>query len=229
MILEQSVKSAAANIEASGTGIPLLPKVNQRDTVIPKETKFAQERLFDTSGPAQQAPQAAALAATASAIKSLNLPANTAVQEAFSIVQEAALKPTDLAGSIRDSPGSFGAKTKPAAVTTPKPELKDGPKYLLHILLKPIKAPNATSSIALVGNIPELGAWDASDAVVLAKRGEDTWEAVVELDSPSGSADYKYAIVDEKDGQVQWENGDNRKLTWWVSLVKLRGWYRHIS
>lgn len=202
-----------AALEAAGTGKPLLPKVNEKTTVVPKETKFAQERLFDTSGPAPQTPNVVAAAATAAAFKALNLPENTAVPEAFSIINEASLKPTDLAGSIRDGAVPFGAKVKPSSSTTPKPEVKAGPKYLLHILLKPVTAGDG-KSVVLVGNLPEFGGWDVADGVDLAKRANDTWEAVVEVDATSGSAEYKYAIVDEKDGMVQWEEGDNRKITW---------------
>lgn len=208
--LHASVKATAAQIDAAGTGKPLMPKVEQRAAIVPRETKFAQERIFDTAGPAPLPP---AVVQT-TLIKSLNIPSSVGIPEAFHIIEAAGtLQVTDLAASVRDSPLPFGEEVKVLPVVD-KPEIKDGKKYLFHVIIKPISLPSETSSLMLVGSIPEFGAWDPTDGVELAKRGEETWEAIVEVDSDVGFAEYKYAIVDDVDGLVRWEQGENRTVNW---------------
>jgi 4-alpha-glucanotransferase len=63
------------------------------------------------------------------------------------------------------------------------------------------------------GSIPELGEWDTSRALEMSFANAEDWHAVLELaKSRHKGFDYKYFTLDERNGAVVWEWGDNRHL-----------------
>lgn len=66
-------------------------------------------------------------------------------------------------------------------------------------------------TVRLVGDLPELGAWDPHAGVPLSGDAWPNWAA--ELDLPIGVGfEYKLVLV-RGDGSVEWERGDNRVAT----------------
>lgn len=65
-------------------------------------------------------------------------------------------------------------------------------------------------SVVLVGDLPELGAWDPARGVVLDAGGWPRWRGQVQLPLGTRFA-YKLAVVDERGG-VSWEWGDDRRF-----------------
>lgn len=77
-----------------------------------------------------------------------------------------------------------------------------------------IRAPRVQPGyrIGVVGNIEELGNWDAGKALMLGNEEHPLWTGEVALNSGL-SIEYKYAIFDpENDKIVHLESGDNRRL-----------------
>ncbi|MFF5263854.1 carbohydrate-binding module family 20 domain-containing protein [Actinomadura viridis] len=71
---------------------------------------------------------------------------------------------------------------------------------------------NVTGSqgVYVVGDVPELGGWDPAKAVRLNGGTGAQWSGAIAL-PPSKTINYKY--IKKADGQVVWEEGDNRSLT----------------
>lgn len=66
-------------------------------------------------------------------------------------------------------------------------------------------------NIYLIGNIPELGSWDAARAVQMSATGYPVWDVSLPLSVPS-TFEYKY-IRKNSTGAVTWEGGYNRSLS----------------
>ncbi|GAB3669283.1 hypothetical protein GCM10027591_16180 [Zhihengliuella somnathii] len=62
----------------------------------------------------------------------------------------------------------------------------------------------------LVGDLPELGAWDPVAAVVISCVPIPEWTAAVDL--PAGVT-FAYKYVKYDDGTVVWESGEDRVAT----------------
>ena len=61
------------------------------------------------------------------------------------------------------------------------------------------------------GSLPELGSWDESKAEPLIPTSGERWSFEVEVsDKKAASFEYKYFILDERYGSVEWEFGGNR-------------------
>lgn len=74
---------------------------------------------------------------------------------------------------------------------------------------------NATTSwgqnVFVVGNIPQLGAWNVANAIPLSSAAYPVWSGTVQIPS-STPVQYKY-IKKDGNGNVVWENGNNRSFT----------------
>lgn len=67
--------------------------------------------------------------------------------------------------------------------------------------------------LCVVGDIPELGAWDPSQALPLTPVSGYAFGLSVHLPGDTPSFEYKYAIWDENKNQmVEWETGENRRF-----------------
>ncbi len=67
--------------------------------------------------------------------------------------------------------------------------------------------------LIVCGSAPELGAWDVNRAPIMAVvAGDADWSLTLDLPDPAAPLTYKYALRDERTGQVQWEWGANRHL-----------------
>lgn len=67
--------------------------------------------------------------------------------------------------------------------------------------------------LGICGDIPALGSWDATRAVIMEFRQPDRWEVVLEWpdDEPVACA-YKYVLLQQQQEQVDWEWGADRQL-----------------
>lgn len=66
-------------------------------------------------------------------------------------------------------------------------------------------------NIYIVGNIPELGSWDAARAVQMSSAAYPVWSVTQQLPVPT-AVEYKY-IRKDAGGAVTWEGGSNRLLS----------------
>lgn len=65
--------------------------------------------------------------------------------------------------------------------------------------------------IALIGNIPELGAWDTTRAIVAEPDGLPYWRVTIDRSALHYPIYYKFILVDSETGTfVQWEDRPNR-------------------
>ncbi len=65
-------------------------------------------------------------------------------------------------------------------------------------------------NVFVVGNVPELGNWNPSNAVPLGTANYPIWDGSVTFPANT-TVEYKYIIIEN--GTVIWENGGNRTLT----------------
>jgi len=68
-------------------------------------------------------------------------------------------------------------------------------------------------AVALVGNVPELGAWDPYNAKKLFWNEGNVWSGEFFLNSSYDQVEFKYIVVNDSKSVVRWESGDNRSLT----------------
>ena len=89
----------------------------------------------------------------------------------------------------------------------------DIPYYDKTLILR-VEAPQLTEGqvLAVVGNLPVLGAWDASHALRMQPNALHEWCLSLSASSLSSSFEYKYVVLNEKTGELcYWEGGENRK------------------
>lgn len=67
--------------------------------------------------------------------------------------------------------------------------------------------------LALVGNQPQTGGWDPRYAIPMERGGWCEWVLSLSAIGMFSPLEYKYVIQDEKGQLVEWEQGDNRLLT----------------
>jgi len=75
-----------------------------------------------------------------------------------------------------------------------------------------VKAPllQAAEAVCLLGNVPELGAWNKEKFLLLTKKGE-WWTIGVNLSRENLPVSYKYGVVDaEANAFLRFEGGDDR-------------------
>lgn len=64
--------------------------------------------------------------------------------------------------------------------------------------------------LALLGNVPSLGAWGTEHVCPMCHIGESRWAVVLDC---SEMAEYKFVVTDAVTGEVvRWEDGENRRL-----------------
>ncbi|GAA4622407.1 carbohydrate-binding module family 20 domain-containing protein [Cellulomonas oligotrophica] len=66
-------------------------------------------------------------------------------------------------------------------------------------------------NVSVVGDVPELGAWEPTEGVALSSATYPVWRGSVAL-APGTRVEYKYVHLDET-GKVAWETGANRVAT----------------
>ncbi|WNJ19345.1 4-alpha-glucanotransferase [Pontibacter sp. G13] len=66
--------------------------------------------------------------------------------------------------------------------------------------------------VALVGNHPKLGNWDAQKGIVLSDSRFPDFLADVRLSGSQKWIEYKYVLLDRNGKVVEWEHGENRRL-----------------
>lgn len=86
--------------------------------------------------------------------------------------------------------------------------------YFDKTLILRVNAPQLKEGevLAVVGNMPLMGAWDGAHALPMQPTGLHEWSISLSALSLTTSFEYKYVVLDEKTGQLKyWENGDNRR------------------
>ena len=69
------------------------------------------------------------------------------------------------------------------------------------------------STVRVCGATPELGTWATKDAPPLSSAQGDMWSTSLLVADAHTSSHYKYVVV-SSDGEVEWEEGDNRLLSY---------------
>ncbi|MBQ0021026.1 MAG: 4-alpha-glucanotransferase [Bacteroidales bacterium] len=86
--------------------------------------------------------------------------------------------------------------------------------YFDKTLILRVNAPQLLEGqvLAIVGDLPLMGAWDASHALRLQATGLHEWSISLSASSLVTPFEYKYVVLDEKTGDLKyWEEGANRK------------------
>eukprot|EP00873_Tetraselmis_striata_P044934 jgi/Tetstr1/465198/TSEL_009905.t1 len=96
-------------------------------------------------------------------------------------------------------------------------------EFKLPTGLPPGKAP------VIVGSCEQLGAWKLDGGKQMTRMEGDVWQSTVEL--PAGQAvEYKYVLVEDGNGQAEWQKGANRAVSVESGVSALRitdGWERN--
>ena len=66
--------------------------------------------------------------------------------------------------------------------------------------------------VAIIGNIPALGKWEAKQALVLHHLGDGEWEATIQLKKSISNLSYKYILINDKKEELDIDWGKNRTL-----------------
>jgi 4-alpha-glucanotransferase len=66
--------------------------------------------------------------------------------------------------------------------------------------------------VAITGNQPELGSWNAKSALKLHYLREGEWEGVANF-APNTQLEYKFLLVNDQGVALRWEDGPNRGYT----------------
>lgn len=89
-----------------------------------------------------------------------------------------------------------------------KPSKSGNVKFLISIPF--VKSKN---SVAITGNIPELGNWDLNKKVELSDYYYPYWYTELNIENYSKPIEYKYIIFNSKNGNIiEYEEGKNRKI-----------------
>jgi len=67
-------------------------------------------------------------------------------------------------------------------------------------------------NVHVIGNIPELGNWNAKLSFPLTYHQHGNWSRALTLDRRDQIIEYKYIIVKESTNEIRWEEGSNRTL-----------------
>ena len=71
---------------------------------------------------------------------------------------------------------------------------------------------NEGESLAVCGDVPQLGAWQPENAPLLQQLEPNLWSVTIDAESLAGNISFKI-IKKGEDGSVVWEEGENRTLT----------------
>jgi hypothetical protein len=66
-------------------------------------------------------------------------------------------------------------------------------------------------NVLVSGSSPQLGAWNAGNAVHLNHAGHEDWEATVPIRYARGDRSFEYKFFVRREAGVQWEGGGNRR------------------
>ena len=89
----------------------------------------------------------------------------------------------------------------------PKDVVAAGGELLLKVLAPMILR---NQVLAVVGSVPELGAWKVEKALLLDDSNFPEWSIAIDLTAVKGAFEYKFLILDKKThGVVAWENCNN--------------------
>ena len=86
--------------------------------------------------------------------------------------------------------------------------------YYARTIVFRVLAPQlgAGQVLALVGNQPQLGGWNISQAMRMQKEASSEWVLSINAEGLRMPFEYKYVVLDEQTGSVlEWEQGDNRQ------------------
>ena len=88
-------------------------------------------------------------------------------------------------------------------------------KLLPHTLVLRAQAAqlNATQTLYLCGNTPQLGNWDPQQALPLIETEPNEWVIALDAAQLPKKLEYKFLIKDSANDTVLWEDGPNRQLT----------------
>lgn len=85
-------------------------------------------------------------------------------------------------------------------------------KHILSLKLLASRLP-ADSSFCVSGNIPALGNWEESKALILSDTDFPVWKTAFPLTEKVQEIAYKYGIYDKKTKKIlSWEQGENRHI-----------------
>ncbi len=88
--------------------------------------------------------------------------------------------------------------------------VKSNKKIILKVLAPHVER---TQSLALSGNIPELGNWNIDKVLIFSCEKFPLWSVELDANKLTFPFEYKLVVVDnENRSHVRWENGDNRIL-----------------
>lgn len=65
---------------------------------------------------------------------------------------------------------------------------------------------------SVVGNISELGNWNPDNSFPLNYHQGGNWSNALELEPTDTNIEYKYIIKNNMNGEIRWEEGENRIL-----------------
>ena len=69
------------------------------------------------------------------------------------------------------------------------------------------------ATVAVVGSLPKLGEWDPAKASSASSMDKKVWSTLVQLPSSMARKPIEFkAIMKHKNGNVEWEAGENRVL-----------------
>lgn len=97
----------------------------------------------------------------------------------------------------------------PASADAAQDDRSDIPRAEVHFSVE--ARTEWGESVFVVGDAPELGAWDPTKALPLDPAQYPVWAAPASLPARQ-PIDFKY-LIKSPSGSVRWEEGDNRKLT----------------
>ncbi|MEG2156228.1 MAG: 4-alpha-glucanotransferase [Bacteroidaceae bacterium] len=94
----------------------------------------------------------------------------------------------------------------------PQPSTCAATNQSLHFLVQGLLLPKG-KRLAIIGNCPQLGAWNVENAMLLNQISAYDYELWLNKSELPSSIEYKYIIIsDASPEQIEWEKGDNRTL-----------------
>lgn len=91
-----------------------------------------------------------------------------------------------------------------------KTNIKNGNRLSIELLAPFVKK---NQSIAISGNQPFLGSWNSDKAVILNCYHFPIWSLTIDKDVIKYPFEYKFCLCNEQHKIIQWEDGENRKLS----------------
>jgi hypothetical protein len=83
------------------------------------------------------------------------------------------------------------------------------PTNALPVRLNVQYATEPGENLFVVGNLPDLGAWDPDRAMPLAFKNRQEWDAVINFNGSQLPTQVEYKYIVKRNGKVRWEAGGN--------------------